>query len=134
MARPRRAADAAIAPTEAELEVLHVLWTRGPSTVREVHDAIGVAKGIGYTTILKQMQVMQAKGLLVRSERFKSHVYEPSQPQARTQRQIAQGLLHRVFNGSALDLLQSALAGHKVDARELAEIRKLLDETKRKEK
>lgn len=131
MARPRRAANAALTPTDAELDVLRVLWERGASTVREVHEAIAETKAIGYTTVLKQMQVMHAKGLLVRSERFKSHVYEPAHTQARTQSQIAQGLLQRVFGGSALGLLQSALAGRSVDAKELADIRKLIDTVKR---
>jgi BlaI family transcriptional regulator, penicillinase repressor len=128
MARPRRDPDAAATPTDAELDVLRVLWSRGPSTVREVYDDIAASKDIGYTTILKQMQVMHGKGLLTRSERFKSHVYEPAQTQARTQRRLVQTLLQRAFGGSARSLLQSALGGRKIDARELAEIRRLIDE------
>lgn len=119
-------------PTDAELEILQVLWRRGASTVREVHEAIAAAKAVGYTTVLKQMQVMRRKGLLMRSDRFRSHVYEPSQSQARTQRQLAAAILQRVFGGSARGLLQSALAGRRVDARELTEIRSLIDEYERK--
>ena len=116
------------APTEAELSVLRVLWDRGASTVREVFDAIGPTKAVGYTTVLKQMQVMHQKGLLARSERFRSHVYEPAVEQSVTQRQLAGSILEQAFGGSARGLLQSALAGRKVDATELDEIRKLLDE------
>ena len=118
-------------PTDAELEVLRVLWRLGPSTVREVHAAIAKTKGVGYTTVLKQMQVMQRKRLLRRSERFRAHVYEPCEPRAQTQKQLSQSLLRRAFDGSAHGLLQSALAGRRVDAEELAEIRGLLKELER---
>jgi BlaI family penicillinase repressor len=114
------------APTDAEYEILRVLWERGPSTVREVHDAVAQAKDVGYTTVLKQMQVMHGKGLLTRSERFRSHVYEPAQKQSQVRRQLAATVLHQAFGGSARELLQSALAGRKVSSRELAEIRELL--------
>ena len=120
------------APTEAELEVLRVLWTRGASSVREVFLVIAEAKTVGYTTVLKQMQVMHRKGLLVRSERFRSHVYEPAAARAATQRQMATNILHKVFDGSARGLLQSALAGRKVSSSELDDIRALLDEHDRK--
>jgi len=115
-------------PTEAELDVLRVLWDRGASTVREVFEVIAQDKDVVYTTVLKQMQVMHRKALLVRSERFRSHVYEPAAERATTQRQIAGGILQQAFGGSARGLLQSALAGRKVDAKELADIRKLLDD------
>lgn len=124
----------ALAPTDAELEILRVLWANGASTVREVHDAVSRAKDIGYTTVLKQMQVMHRKGLLLRSERYRSHVYEPAEPQAKTLRQLAGSMLQQAFGGSAHDLLQSALAGRKVDASELEEIRTLLDEYERRQK
>ena len=122
------------APTEAELGVLRVLWDRGASTVREVFDVIANGKTVGYTTVLKQMQVMHQKGLLTRSERFRSHVYEPAVEQSVTQRQLAGTILESVFGGSTRGLLQSALAGRKVDARELDEIRALLDEYQRRRK
>ena len=118
------------APTEAELEVLRILWERGPSTVREVYDVM--SKDIGYTTVLKQMQVMHAKGLLTRSERFRSHVYEPAQERSAIQRHMAGVILRQVFDGSARGLLQSALAGRKVDQQELEDIRQLLDDYKRR--
>jgi BlaI family penicillinase repressor len=122
------------APTEAELGVLRVLWERGASTVREVFEVIAAAKDVGYTTVLKQMQVMHQKGLLTRSERFRSHVYEPAVERSVTQRQLASTILQQAFDGSARGLLQSALAGRKVDAKELDEIRTLLDEYQRRRK
>src|SRR5271154_3548616 len=86
-------------PTDAELDILAALWRLGPSTVREVHQALG--KDSGYTTTLKQMQLMTEKGLLIRSERFRSHVYEPGIPKEQTQKQLAGDLLKRAFDGSA---------------------------------
>lgn len=131
---PRSPVPATPAPTEAELDVLRVLWDRGPSTVREVFEAIATGKAVVYTTVLKQMQVMHQKGLLTRSERFRSHVYEPALEQAATQQQLASSILQRAFGGSARRLLQSALAGRKVKPSELEEIRQLLDEYQRRQK
>ncbi|MGH9411070.1 MAG: BlaI/MecI/CopY family transcriptional regulator [Vicinamibacterales bacterium] len=118
-------------PTDAELGILHILWRRGASTVREVHDAISDTKDVGYTTVLKQMQVMHRKGLLTRSDRFRSHLYEPVQTQAKTQRQLVLAMMEQAFGGSARRLLQSALAGRRIDAQELRDIRALLDEYER---
>jgi BlaI family penicillinase repressor len=119
-------------PTDAEYDILRVLWERGACTVREIHSVIAKTRPIGYTTVLKQMQVMQGKGILRRSERFRSHLYEPVQSQAQTQRQFATAMLRQVFDGSARGLLQSALAGRKVDARELQEIREVLEHYERR--
>ena len=119
-------------PTEAELQILRVLWRRGPSSVREVHECIRDLKPVTYTTVLKQMQVMQRKGLLVRTERHRAHVYEPGAPRRQTQGRLARDLLRQVFDGSARGLLQSALAGRRVSPAELAEIRRLLDDIERK--
>jgi predicted transcriptional regulator len=119
-------------PTDAELEILRILWTRGDGTVREVHDALAASKAVGYTTVLKQMQVMHRKGLLKRSERFRSHVYAPARTRPATERQLVGSLLASVFGGSARSLLQSALAGRKVDPDELRAIRTLLDEHERR--
>lgn len=116
-------------PTEAELEILNVLWSAGPSTVREVHVALGC--DTGYTTVLKQMQVMAAKGLLTRSERFRSHVYEARLPKQETQQQLAGNLLNRAFEGSASHLMLGALSSKPVSAKELAEIRRILDDFER---
>src|SRR3954471_13073356 len=90
-------------PTAAELDILAVLWRLGMATVREVHEELG--KDSGYTTTLKQMQVMTEKGLLIRSERFRSHVYESGVPKEQTQKQIAGDLLRRAFDGSARSLV-----------------------------
>jgi BlaI family transcriptional regulator, penicillinase repressor len=112
-------------PTGAEIDILAVLWRLGPATVREVHEALG--KDSGYTTTLKQMQLMTDKGLLVRSERFRSHVYEPGVPQEQTQKQIAADLLKRAFNGSARNLVIGALSAQPASKEELAAIRKMLE-------
>ena len=114
-------------PTEAELEILNILWSIGPGTVREVHEALR-SKRTGYTTVLKQMQVMTEKGLLVRNERYRSHVYEARLPKEETQQQLAKNLLHRAFDGSAKNLVLGALSSQRVSSSELAEIRRMLDE------
>src|SRR3954469_23393488 len=112
-------------PTSAELDILAVLWRLGMATVREVHGELG--KENSYTTTLKQMQVMTEKGMLIRSERFGSHVYETAAPQEQTQKQIAGDLLKRAFGGSARRLMIGALSAHPASREELAEIRKMLD-------
>src|SRR5215475_12108273 len=112
-------------PTGAEIDILAALWRLGPATVREVHEELG--KDSGYTTTLKQMQLMTEKGLLVRSERFRSHVYEPGIPREQTQKQIAADVLKRAFEGSAKSLLLGALSAKPTSEKELAEIRKMLD-------
>ena len=121
-----RKSDAVQLPTEAELEILNVLWAMGPSTVRDVHTLNG--KSTGYTTVLKQMQVMVEKGLLERSEKFRSHVYEARVAKAQTQQRLTRNLVQRAFDGSAKNLVLGALSSQKVSAAELAEIRKMLDE------
>ena len=112
-------------PTPAEIDILAALWRLGPSTVREVHDALG--KDCGYTTTLKQMQLMTGKGLLVRTERFGAHVYEAGVPKEQTQSQIAADLMQRAFDGSARSLVMGALSATPASEEELAEIRKMLD-------
>lgn len=112
-------------PTAAEVDILAALWKLGPSTVRGVHDSLG--KDCGYSTTLKQMQLMTEKGLLVRTERFGSHVYEPAVPQAQMQKRIAGDLLKRVFAGSAKQLIQGALGAQPASPEELADIRQMID-------
>jgi len=112
-------------PTAAELDILAALWKLGTATVREVHDEL--ANHNGYTTTLKQMQVMTEKGLLVRGERFGAHVYEPATPQEQTQQQLAGDLLKRAFGGSARNLVMHALAVQPASRKELDEIRGMLD-------
>src|SRR5215472_12638034 len=101
-------------PTDAELDILSVLWRIGPATVREVHESM--AKGSAYTTTLKQMQVMTEKGLLVRSERFRNHIYEAGIPREQTQIRIAGDLMTRAFDGSAKSLVMGALAAKPASA------------------
>ncbi len=113
-------------PTAAEADILAVLWRLGPATVREVHDALG--KDCGYNTTLTQMRLMTDKGLLVRSERFRSHVYEPAAPKNQMQTRIAGDLLKRVFGGSPKGLIMSALGAQPTTSEERAEIRRMLDE------
>jgi len=127
MMRRSKTSEVTQLPTEAELEILNVLWAAGPSTVRDVHDALS-EKGTGYTTVLKQMQVMAEKGLLARSERFRSHVYEPRVAKEQTQQRLTRNLVQRAFDGSAKNLVLGALSSQRVSASELAEIRKMLDE------
>jgi BlaI family penicillinase repressor len=113
-------------PTAAEADILGVLWRLGPATVREVHEAL--KKDSGYNTTLTQMRLMTEKGLLVRSERFRSHVYEPAAPQNQMQTRIAGELLKRIFGGSAKGLIMSALGAQATTPGERAEIRRMLDE------
>ena len=118
-------------PTDGELEILTVLWSRGPSTVREVYETIGARRPAQYTTILKLMQIMADKGLLMRDETQRAHVYSAARPQEWTQRQLAGDLLHRAFGGSARSLLMGALSARKASRKELEEMRRILEEFER---
>ena len=104
------------------------MWSRGPLTVREVHEVIAGRKPTQYTTVLKQMQVMAEKGLLLRDEDRRAHIYKASRPREWTQKQLAGDILHRAFNGSAKSLMMGALASRKASKEELAELRALLDD------
>jgi predicted transcriptional regulator len=115
-------------PTDAELEILTVLWSRGPATVRDVHSTISRRRPAHYTTVLKLMQIMADKGLVIRDEKQRAHIYSASRPRQWTQRQLAGDLLERAFAGSASSLLVGALAARKASAAELAELRRMLDE------
>jgi predicted transcriptional regulator len=115
-------------PTDAELELLTVLWSRGPATVREIHEVVVKHKPAQYTTVLKLLQIMAEKGLVRRNEDQRAHVYEATVARETTQQQLAGDLLRRAFNGSAARLLQGALSARKTSKAELAEIRKMLDE------
>ena len=112
-------------PTDAELAILRVLWSRGPSTVREVADAMRHQGA--YTTVLKTLQIMTEKGLVRRDEAERTHVYEAAASEASTQRQLVTDLVQRVFEGSAAKLVLQALQTGKASPDELAEIRRLLD-------
>ncbi|HEY1335887.1 MAG TPA: BlaI/MecI/CopY family transcriptional regulator [Bryobacteraceae bacterium] len=115
-------------PTDAELEILTVLWSRGPSTVRDVHAAIAQRKPAQYTTVLKLLQIMAEKGLVLRDEKERAHVYQASRPREWTQRQLAGDLLQRAFGGSAAGLVLGALSARKASAEDVAAIRKALDD------
>jgi BlaI family transcriptional regulator, penicillinase repressor len=119
-------------PTASELEILRVLWQRGPSTVKDVHEALSASKPVGYTTVLKLLQIMTVKGSVTRNERDRAHVYEAYQPAERTKRQLAGDMLQKVFGGSASELVMHALSGRKASREEIEEIRRLLDEYERK--
>ena len=118
-------------PTASELEILRVLWTRGPSTVREVHDSLKETRTLGYTTVLKLLQIMTAKGIVRRNETERAHVYQAGVPATQTKRQLAGDMLQRVFEGSASDLMMHALAGKRTSREEIDELRRLLDEYER---
>jgi predicted transcriptional regulator len=121
-------------PTDAELEILTVLWSIGPATVRQVYEVISQRRTAQYSTILKFMQIMADKGLLVRDAKERAHVYEAARPREWTQQQLAGHLLERAFSGSAKALLIGALSAKKASKSELAEIRALLDEFAREKK
>ena len=118
-------------PTEAELAILGVLWQRGPSTVRQVHEALNAVKRTGYTTVLKFMQIMTEKGLVSRDEAPYAHIYEARLSQARAQRTLVADLLDRVFQGSLSGLVLQALATRKSTPEELSEIREILKNNER---
>jgi BlaI family penicillinase repressor len=121
-------------PTESELEILNILWANGPSTVREVHEALEKSKTSGYTTTLKLMQIMYDKKLLKRDASNKSHVFTANVSQEKTQGQLLKKMIHNVFNGSASQLVMQALGNHKTNKNEIDEIKKYLAEIENKMK
>lgn len=118
-------------PTASELEILRVLWTRGPSTVREVHEALRATKSTGYTSVLKLLQIMTEKGTVRRNEDQRAHVYQACEPAEETKRALAGDVLQRVFEGSASQLMLHALAGRPTSREEIKELRRMLDEHER---
>jgi predicted transcriptional regulator len=118
-------------PTEAELAILGVLWTRGPSTVRQVNDALSASRETGYTTTLKLMQIMAEKGLVTRDESDRTHVYTARGSQGETQRALVSDLVDRAFGGSAAALVLQALQSGDTSPQELAEIERLIDDYRR---
>jgi len=116
-------------PTDGELAILRVLWARGPSTVRQVHDVLSRDRpGAAYTTTLKLLQIMTEKGLVRRDDADRSHVFEARMTEGQTQRQLVGDLLDRAFGGSASKLVLQALAARRATPEELSEIRRLLDD------
>lgn len=114
-------------PTGAELAILRVLWNRGPSSVRQVHEELSKEHPTGYTTVLKLMQIMTEKGLVVRDETQRAHIYHPKVNEQRTQRQLVKDLLDRAFGGDASQMVLQALSSKRASAEELATIREMLD-------
>jgi predicted transcriptional regulator len=118
-------------PTDAELAILRVIWQRGPSTVRQVHEVLSQERDTGYTTILKLMQIMTEKELLERDESERTHIYQARLTQEQTQEQLVGDLLEKAFGGSASQLVMRALAAKPASADELEQLRQLLDELER---
>jgi len=114
-------------PTDAELAILRILWDRGPSTVRQVHEILAGDRPAGYTTALKLLQIMTEKGLVERDERDRTHIYRARLSEEVTQRQLVRDLLERAFGGSSGKLVMQALATKRASAEELRDIRKAID-------
>ncbi|WP_257309041.1 BlaI/MecI/CopY family transcriptional regulator [Geothrix fuzhouensis] len=121
---------APIRPSDGELAILRVLWSQGPSTVRDVHTELSKDREMGYTTVLKLMQIMVEKGLVARDERARSHTYRPLQGEAETQRCLLKELLQKAFAGNRRELVLQALETEPASAEELEDIRKLLKDAK----
>lgn len=119
-------------PSNAELEILRILWKRGPSTVRDVHDELRKDKDVGYTTVLKIMQVMADKEIVTRDESERSHVYTPAVEEKSIKRRLVSELLDKAFDGSAAQLVMQALSDKRASPEDIKKIRKLLDESSRK--
>ncbi len=123
-------------PTESELEILQVLWELGASTVRTVNDELCKRKEaeVGYTTTLKQMQIMHEKGLVSRNDEAKTHIFSAAIAESETKKQLLDRFVDHVFRGSATSLVMQALGGKKSNADEISEIRRFLDEMENKQK
>ena len=115
-------------PTDTELAILRVLWERGASTVRQVHEILSRERPTAYTTALKMLQIMTEKGLVRRDESDRTHIYQAKLSQEQTQRQLVRDLLDRAFGGSSSKLVMQALATRRASSEELTEIRKLIEE------
>lgn len=122
-----------IKPTESELEILNILWSKGACTVRDVHEVLEQNKDAGYTTTLKLMQIMHDKNLLTRDASARSHVYKAAVSQEKTQGQLVKKLIDNVFNGSAAQLVMQALGNHETDRQELEAIKQYLKEMESKQ-
>lgn len=114
-------------PTTAELSILRVLWRRGPSTVREVHEVLDRERPVVYTTVLKMLQIMADKGLVTREDSARAHIFRPLVSEEGEQRRLVGDLVDRVFDGSAKKLVMQALSNHRATPEEIGEIRRLLD-------
>lgn len=115
-----------VKPTDSELEILAILWEKGPSTVRDVHESLAKIKDVGYTTTLKLMQIMFDKKLLKRDASARTHVFEAAVTKEQTQGQMVKKIIDSVFNGSATQLVMQALGNHKASAEELEQIKQYI--------
>lgn len=122
-----------ITPTEAELEILSVLWEKNPASVREINNQLNEQKEVGYTTTLKLLQIMFKKGLVLRNAESRTHLYSPAIPKMHTQKKLVGDLLDKAFKGSAANLVMQVLGNHKASKEELNEIRELIDKLKKDE-
>lgn len=120
-------------PTESELEILQVLWSEGPSTVREVNNLLNLEREVGYTTTLKHLQLMAEKLLVTRDTSSRTHIYKAKILEADTQRNLVKSLVEKVFGGSAMDLVMQALGNHQASPQELEEIKRLIQELENKQ-
>jgi len=121
-------------PTDAELEILQVLWENGPATVRFVNDRLNEKKNVGYTTTLKIMQIMNDKGILNRRKKERTHVYSAALEEVETQSLLLDKLLRNAFSGSASKLIMQALGGRRTSAKELKEIKELITKLEKNQK
>lgn len=119
-------------PTENEMAILQILWDRGPSTVREVHEILSASKEVGYTTTLKLMQIMIDKELLLRNDESKTHVYSPALKKVAVQKQAVGGMIKGLFKGSSANLVMHALGNYRTSPEELREIKKYINEMEKK--
>ena len=117
-------------PTPSELQILRILWSRGPSTCRDVHDVLGKTNGVGYTGVLKLMQIMVTKGLVTREEDQRSHIYRAKLSETRTQRKLVRDLIDRAFDGSAVKLMVHALSTSQASEQDLDELQSLIDKAR----
>jgi predicted transcriptional regulator len=118
-------------PTPVELAILQVLWLRGPSTVRQIHNALKDERDTGYSTTLKMVQVMTDKGLLLKDESTRPQVFTPSKPQEHTQVQLLDELIQRAFGGSVESLVMRAVSAKRITPAELGEIKKLVERARK---
>lgn len=119
-------------PTESELEILQILWTRGIATVREVHEELTTTKDVGYTTTLKLMQIMHEKGLVKRDDSMRTHIYQAAVNKEKTQKHLLGKMIENLFGGSPTQLVIQALGEHKASAEEIEKIQALLNDMKSK--
>ncbi len=118
-------------PTATELAILQVLWAHGPLTVRDVHEQLSSSESLGYTSVLKMLQVMHKKGLVKRDESQRSHVYRSARPAEQTQKGLVKNLVDKAFAGSATDLVVRALSSKKLSAEEIETMRALIEQKAR---